>query len=353
MKDKIITFFFIGYIAFFSITHILIEDNEISVSERRKLSSFPDFELTREYITKMDKYLVEQFPFRDAFRSLKAHFNYNVLGKYDNNGIYIKDNYIYKSNYPTNEKSIHKFINNIEYFKNILPNENMYLMIIPDKNYYLDDYNFLKIDYDYIYEQIHSLDLNIIDIRNTLSINDYYETDTHWRQEHLHKVIKQMSDIMHFTYVDEIYDIDSYDKFYGVYYGESALSRKPETLYYLTNDFIMNARVNYLENNNLHSIYNYDKLNGLDAYEVYLDGASSLIEIYNDMVHSDKELIVFRDSFGSSLVPLLANYYSKITVIDNRYINSNEILKRVDFNNQDILFTYSTLLVNDSGSLKA
>lgn len=352
MKDKIITFVFIGYIAFFSIAHILIKDNEISVSERRKLSSIPNFELTSDYVTKMDKYLLEQFPFRDTFRSIKANFNYNILRKYDNNGIYIKDNYIYKSNYPTNEKSINKFINNIEYFKNILPNQNMYLMIIPDKNYYLDDNNFLHINYDYIYDQMDVVDINKIDIRNILSINDYYETDTHWRQENLSKVVKQMSSVMNFAYEDEEYDIHTYDKFYGVYYGESALNRKPETLHYLTNDTIMNARVEYLENNNLNTIYNYDKLNGIDAYEVYLDGASALIKIYNDKNNSGKELIVFRDSFGSSLIPLLVNYYSTITVIDNRYINSSEILQRVDFKNQDVLFVYSTLIVNNSSSLK-
>ncbi|MBO5414261.1 MAG: hypothetical protein J6A17_01405, partial [Bacilli bacterium] len=66
----------------------------------------------------------------------------------------------------------------------------------------------------------------------------------------------------------------------------------------------------------------------------------------------DKELVVFRDSFGSSLTPLLINYYKKITLIDNRYIHSKYYLNKVDFKNQDILFMYSTLLVNNSGSLK-
>ena len=53
-------------------------------------------------------------------------------------------------------------------------------------------------------------------------------------------------------------------------------------------------------------------MDSLDSYEVYLDGASSFIEIENKNSLSDKELIIFRDSFGSSLIPLLINYYKKI-----------------------------------------
>ena len=110
--------------------------------------------------------------------------------------------------------------------------------------------------------------------------------------------------------------------------------------------------VNYQENKNLHSIYNLDKLNSLDSYEVYLDGASSFIEIFNDKSFTDKELIIFRDSFGSSISPLLIPYYNKITIIDNRYISSNYYLDKLNINDQDVLFLYSTLIVNNCFTLK-
>ena len=63
-------------------------------------------------------------------------------------------------------------------------------------------------------------------------------------------------------------------------------------------------------------------------------------------------MIIFRDSFGSSITPLLIPYYSKITVIDNRYIASDYLTNYIEFNDQDVLFLYSTLIVNNSGSLK-
>ena len=157
---------------------------------------------------------------------------------------------------------------------------------------------------------------------------------------------------MNFEYKSIDYKVNSYDKFYGVYYGESAINRNPEELTYLTNNILTNATVKYLENNNLTSIYNLDKLTSLDSYEVYLDGASSYIEITNPSSTTSKELVIFRDSFASSITPLLIPYYSKITLIDNRYINSTNFSKLIKFTNQDIILMYSTLIINNSSSLK-
>ena len=54
MKDKINTIIFLGFIFTFSILHILLPDYEISNTERRKLSTFPKFTLTSEYITESE-----------------------------------------------------------------------------------------------------------------------------------------------------------------------------------------------------------------------------------------------------------------------------------------------------------
>lgn len=353
MKNKVITIIFIIYIFTFSILGIIINDKEISISERRKLETFPEFTVNSEYVTKLDKYLLDHFPLRDNFRSIKANYNYNILNKLDNNNIYLKDNYIFKSIYPTNKNSVSNFTSKINLIKNDLTeNNNTYIMIIPDKNYYLNSEYFLNIDYDYIYNEIDKLNIDSIDIRNIMSLEDYYETDTHWKQEKLDKVVYEMSKIMKFNYQKIDYQENIYNNFYGVYYGESAINREPEKLIYLTNQNLFNLRVNYLENKKLSTIYNLDNLNSLDSYEVYLDGASSFIEIYNDNSISNKELIIFRDSFASSITPLLTNYYQKITLIDNRYINSNNYLNLIEFTNQDIIFMYSTLIVNNSSTLK-
>lgn len=62
--------------------------------------------------------------------------------------------------------------------------------------------------------------------------------------------------------------------------------------------------------------------------------------------------MVFRDSFGSSLVPLLVQDYAKVTLVDIRYVASDFVGQFVDFHGQDVLFLYSTLVLNSSSTLK-
>lgn len=351
--NKILISIFLIFIFGFSILSILDKNEIISYSERRKLATFPIYQATTDYSDKLEKYLLDHFPFRDKFRMIKAYFNFNIAMKKENNDIYLKDNYIFKSDYPTNYKSIDNYIDYINKMKiNFTENNNVYILIIPDKNYYLEDDNFLNIDYDYLYDEISKLNIKNIDVRNILNLNDYYETDTHWKQQNLDKVIKKITSEMNIKYENINYKQNIYNKFYGVYYGESAINRNPEELIYLTNDILNNVTVKYLENNDLHTIYNESKLTGLDSYDVYLDGASSFIEIENNKATTDRELVIFRDSFGSSITPLLVNYYKKITVIDNRYISSNYFKDKIKFNNQDVIFLNSTLLVNKSSALK-
>ena len=100
------------------------------------------------------------------------------------------------------------------------------------------------------------------------------------------------------------------------------------------------------------NVYDKSKINSWDLYDIYLGGAKGLLIIYNNLASSDDELIVFRDSFASSISPLLLDGYSKITLIDTRYISPNLINNYIEFDNQDVLFLYSTLIINNSFSLK-
>ncbi|HCS73202.1 MAG TPA: hypothetical protein DIW17_04915, partial [Clostridiales bacterium] len=85
-------------------------------------------------------------------------------------------------------------------------------------------------------------------------------------------------------------------------------------------------------------VYSPDKFQGIDPYDVFLSGAVPLITISNSACQSGKELLLFRDSFGSSIAPLLLSGYSRITLVDLRYIASNHLEEYIEFNEQDVLF---------------
>lgn len=77
-----------------------------------------------------------------------------------------------------------------------------------------------------------------------------------------------------------------------------------------------------------------------------------MLTIENPDYNGTKELIAFRDSYGSSLIPLLVTGYSKITVVDTRYISPKLLNQYIEFKDQDVLFMYSTLIINNSTTLK-
>ncbi len=77
-----------------------------------------------------------------------------------------------------------------------------------------------------------------------------------------------------------------------------------------------------------------------------------MLTIENPDYNGTKELIVFRDSYGSSLIPLLVTGYSKVTVVDTRYISPKLLNQYIEFKDQDVLFMYSTLIINNSTTLK-
>ena len=354
MKNKILVISFLIIIYGFFFLNIFISDLDISKSERRKLQEFPEVSisniLNKNFMNEFDDYSVDQFVFRDSFRNIKASYSFNLLGMLDNNGYFEKDGVLYNNLYPLNKKSIDSFINKIKILNDYFDlSNNVYISIIPDKNYYLDDSKYLRIDYDYLYERVKTIPYRFIDLRNVLSINDYYRTDTHWRQERLENVVftinKSMGNKTTFNYKE-----NKYSPFYGVYYGQSALNVKPDELIYLTNDVLDQVIVEDLESNN--KLYDIDALKGLDSYDVFVGGATPLVKITNPNSKPDKELILFRDSFGSSIAPLLVENYKSITLVDMRYMNMNLLKEKVEFKNKDILILYSTLIVNDSSTLK-
>ena len=85
---------------------------------------------------------------------------------------------------------------------------------------------------------------------------------------------------------------------------------------------------------------------------IFLNGSTPLLTITNNECENDLELIIFRDSFGSSISPLLISSYKKITLVDLRYINYSLLKDYIEINNQDVLFLYSTLTINNSSTLK-
>lgn len=333
-----------------------IPSKQISEAERRPLAQRPVF--SEKFQSEFESYSLDQFPLRDGFRRLKSLFHTGVLGQKDNNGIYLTNGTAVKQEYPLNPDSVKHAMGRFQkIYDEYLTESRCFYAIIPDKGYYLGEKSgHLTMDYNALYAQM-AAGLpwaQEIDLRPVLSGKDYYRTDTHWRQENLIPAATALCEGLGVTppKAEQFAATPLEQPFYGVYYGQAALPMESDTLYLMENDLLSQCTVYDYETGKTGSVYDMTKLDSRDLYDVYLSGARALLTIENPNAGTDRELIVFRDSFGSAMVPLLMADYAKVTLVDIRYIQPDLLGQFLDFHGQDVLFLYSTLVLNSSGALK-
>ena len=346
----------------FMLWSVLKPDDEESLSERRPLAQFPAVDgkavLSGSFMTDFEKYTLDQFPLRDQFRTIKAVTSLYILGQKDNHEIYLEDGYAAKLEYPLNTDSLEYAASRFQFlYDRYLAGKTgkIYLSIVPDKNYFMAEKNgYLSMDYQAlakaVKEQMEYAEY--IDLLPLLEISDYYATDTHWRQEKIINAAQHLASEMGVALQAKYTAVPVETPFYGVYYGQSALPLPPDRLYYLDNAILEGCKVYDYETNAAIPVYDFEKAKGKDPYEMFLSGPKALITIENPKASSGKELLLFRDSFGSSIAPLLAEGYTKITLVDIRYISPDFLGKFISFSGQDVLFLYSTSLLNNSITMK-
>ena len=343
---------------------LLLPDGELSESERRPLEQWPGITgqtlLDGSFMEKFENYSLDQFPLRDTFRQIKALFHYYALRQADNNDVYLADGYAAKLLYPLNEKALDHNLGRLQHlYEKFLRDSGseIYAAVIPDKSYYLAEVNgYPAMDYEALFSQVRTALpwASHVDLTDCLTIEDYYRTDIHWRQERLLPAARRLCQALGVTppVETDYYKTVLERPFYGVYYGQAALPMRPDEMVLLQSQLLDQCTVYDHESGKTVPVYDWDKLTSKDLYDVYLSGARSLLTIENPNAATDRELIVFRDSFSSSMVPLLLADYASVTLVDIRYLSTDLLGNFVDFHGQDVLILYSANVLNIEGILR-
>ncbi|MDR0248225.1 MAG: hypothetical protein LBI44_00960 [Oscillospiraceae bacterium] len=361
-------FLSVSYVLFFM--NIIKPSDELSFSERRRLAQFPELSagtiFSAEFMRGFDDYAADQMVYRNEWRRLKAAFDLGVFRKHDNNAIFVSGGMVFKTEYPLRESSVRRLCGIINYCdERFLSGQNVYYTLVPDKNYYLGDGDRLVMDYEALADltREHLRDnIRYIDLFGALSLDCYYLTDSHWKQEKLGGVTAALSEGLG---VDIPFDASDYAAkryypFYGVYYGQAALNVEPDEIIYLVNDVTENATVTSLEKpGKLFAVYDEAALEGMDSYNLFMLGPAAAVTVKNPAGENGRGLVIFRDSYASSLTPLLLEGYDTVTLIDLRYIrpdllaNAEIVGEYADFTDKDILFMFSATVFNNSDSVKS
>ena len=350
-----------------SLVCVFKPQNDVSVSERRKLAKRPELSaenlLDGKYMTDFESFALDQFPARDNLRTLKALSTFYVFRKSDNNGIYISDGYASKLEYPLNKASVNKAADKLtKIYEDYLKGKanKVYLCVVPDKNYFLAEKNgYPSMDYGEMTDIMKDkLDFaEYIDIFPELDITDYYKTDTHWRQEYIIGAADKISAALGNEALKNYTVKDAGVPFYGVYYGQSALPLAPDSVEYLLSERLKNATVLRADKTTKKlmeaKLYYEENINADDPYDIFLGGACTVTVIQNTGKTNGKTLYLFSDSFGRSLAPLLLSDYDKVVFYDIRYIRMSQALEIMPVEpGSDVLMAYNISAIAVSSNLQ-
>lgn len=332
MKGRVF-YLFSGIILVISLLDIVTRDKDISEIENRKLQNKPKFK-TEDYINgnfkdKYNKYLDDQFIFRDEFITLKG-ISEKLLLKKENNGVYFgKDGYLLEKVLNISDLKVE---NNIKYINEFIKENNLKtsLMIVPNSFYILRDKLPIKakeIDskeiIDKIYKEIDkasSIDL-IKPLENQKDDYIFYKTDHHWTtlgaftgyKEYINSIGKEVINIENFKEEKEF-------DFLGSYFSKSkSIFINPDIISYY--DF-RNLEIS-IDGVKKDSLIDKDYFKGRDKYDAFLSSNNKLTKIINKDIKTNEKLLVIKDSYGNSLVPFLTQSFKEVHVVDLRYFNES------------------------------
>ncbi len=363
-KNKIICILTALFFAAGFLLCVFLPKPEYLAAERRRAALRPELSLdavmSGRFMDGFESWSTDTFPMRDQLRTVQALTATRVFLQKDNNGIYDHKGILAAVEYPMDPDSVRHAADRFRYLYDtyLTPETKVYLAVIPDKGCFLaKESGHPAMDYE-AFERLMADQTEfatLIPIRDLLSIDDYYRTDTHWRQEKITDVADRLTEYMGGVLTADRADYEVHtpnQAFYGVYYGQAALPVEPENLCYLTDDVIDGYLVYDWQNGKEIPVYDLERAAGRDPYEMFLSGSLSLVTIENKAAEGGRSLVIFRDSFGSSIAPLLARSYERVTLIDIRYIQPDLLGQFVDFSDSDVLFLYSTLVLGHSETLK-
>lgn len=350
----------VSIIGGFCVLNFIIKPPEVLYSERRVPASTPNlsFEniISAKYMDQYENFVSDRFVFRDELRSIRSVTVFHLLIQKDKSGLYYDDAVGAGKFEVVSEQALRQTAKKIKQISNELDVINTYYSYIPDKDIYANtDYPGFDTDKvsKILLEELS--ELTFIELTDTLSADNFYATDFHWNQVKLGSVVDKLGSIMGFNIDINSLKFVKEGEFQGVYSGQLALPISNDEMIYIEASDLVSA--SYLNTKSLEweykPIYDTKAFDGRDPYDIFLSGVQPLIVLENPSSTTERELYLFRDSFSSSLAPLLTQAYKKIILIDLRYIDYSNLSNFISFKKEysDVLFLYSSQVLNNPGAL--
>lgn len=365
-KKYLLLISFSCFILSLSFINLISKNKDFSQNENRYLQQRPKFSVNKfinnNFSEKYEKFINDQFIFRDNWITIKMLTEVLLLKQENNNIIIGKDNYLFDKLININNHKINQNIDNIINFINYKNKSKIYFSLIPSSYQILKDKlprNLKNIDQkqyiNKIYKDLLSKRFNNFKLINSFDFLEnkkeqvYYFTDHHWTVTGAYYFYFGISENLDYRPVN-INLIKKYKikDFYGTYYSRAKIFwKQPDNI------FFYRAPIDSMiaDDKTYYNLYNIKKFSERDKYAGFLYGNHGLCVINSKESKNKKDHIcIIKDSYANSLIPFLTYNYNKIYVIDLRYIKQEDLNKFFNQNNiNDILIIYSfSNFVSDS-----
>lgn len=352
--QKLTIFFFCGWILMLSIGLVVVQARDFSPQENRYLSQFPSFSMdalfSGDYTTKVEEYVIDQFPQRDLFVQFKAGLIF-AAGQLENKGVYFgKEGYLIPKFLVVDEEEIQNNIQKMIQFQAEYTDINFSWMIVPTVATVAQDSlpdAAVNIDQIKILDSIEQKVKQWVSLSSLNQSDYFYKTDHHWNtagaqvayQAYMNSISVE-SKIFSTELVSDNFKGTSSSLSGAYWYSE-------DSIYKIEQDQIQST-VTFEDGTQYASLYFPNWLSQKDQYSYYLDGNHALTYIENVGVQEDLgTLLILKDSFAHSLVPYLSAHYSHIILLDLRYYNSDVSTFLVDHKVDRILYLYGLDTLSD------
>ena len=352
--------------------HIVLGDSKFSESENRVLSQFPKLSIASvvdgSFMKGFETYLTDQFPLRDGLIAFKT-FADRVVGKNEENGVYIgKNGYLFDSQTPLDKKQVKAIGEAVLEFKDAHQTFETAFVLVPNSSYIYSQYlpKYLEPDnqrqlISYVHKQINNETILWPAAAKLLKAQAdetqlYYKTDHHWTTRAAYILFKDIA-LSWGLETDEktidekfsFYEIS--DSFEGTLASTSGVHDTKDKVEICVPDNTEGTYVVNLESSGekTTSLFFKDKLKNKNHYEVFLGGNYDKV-IISTVAESKRSLLLIKDSYANCMIPMLTPYFSKIVVIDPRYLTDSldSIVKENDFSHMMYLYNVNTLLEDTS-----
>lgn len=366
MKNKIFFGMFITIWVVLILLNFMVPNIEFSEKENRYLAKYPSLNweelVDGKYVPKVDTYINDHFVFRNTWIQIKSMYE-KVLGKTQNNGVYIgKDGYLFeKFEYTQKEKDkfqkIAQTINLLSQNKEIP----VTFLLIPNSNSINKDKlpnNVVEYEQEKIVQEFYEKldkDVNKIEVIDILEENKqrqlYFRTDHHMTTQGAYLVYKQYCNQMQIQEVSE----EEFKKevvsneFLGTLDSKAQqVNQIPDTIEVYTNQYTQIEQADY-DGIITNSLFNEEYLKGKDKYSYFLNGNNANVKI-KTKIKNGKKLLIIKDSYAHIMAPFLCQHYEEVFFVDPRYYRASisEYIEKNEITEVLFLYNVSNLLEDNS-----